>query len=254
MEECNLWQQYIAKRDAAIKEKIIVHYISLVQKIAHQMAYTLPTHMDKDDLYSHGIFGLLEAIDRYNPQLGISFPTFAVKRIKGAIIDGIRREDWLPVSVRKKAKLLEQTYEKLEIRLGRNASDEEIAAELQIKPEELTEWLKAVQFVLVLSLDESLSEEDDDFSLKDRLANPESPNPVEITEQNEIKNMLAKALEELPEKEKLVISLFYYHELTNKEIAEVLELSESRISQLHTKAVFRLRGKLSRLKKRMGEG
>lgn len=253
MEEYNLWQEYILKKDAAIKEKLIVHYISLVQKIAQKMAYTLPMHMDKEDLYSHGIFGMLEAIDRYNPQLGIPFTTFAVKRIKGAIIDGIRKEDWLPVSVRKKAKLLEQAYQKLEVQLGRNATDEEIAAELQIKPEELSEWLKTVQFVMVLSLDESLSEEEE-YSLKDRLVNPESPNPAAITEEKEIKNMLAKALEELPEKEKLVISLFYYHDLTNKEIAEVLELSESRISQLHTKAIFRMRGKLSRLKKRMGEG
>ena len=253
MEEYNLWQEYILKKDAAIKEKLIVHYISLVQKIAHKMAYTLPTHMDKEDLYSHGIFGLLEAIDRYNPQLGTPFTAFAVKRIKGAIIDGIRKEDWLPVSVRKKAKLLEQAYQKLEVKLGRNATDEEIAAELQIKTEELSEWLKTVQFVMVFSLDESLSEEDE-YSLKDRLVNPESPNPVVITEEKEVKNILAKSLEELPEKEKLVISLFYYHDLSNKEIAEVLELSESRISQLHTKAIFRMRGKLSRLKKRIGEG
>jgi RNA polymerase sigma factor for flagellar operon FliA len=253
MEAYKLWQEYYVNKEAEVKEKLIIHYISLVQKIAQKMAFTLPPHLEKEDLYSHGIFGFLEAIDRYNPQLGIPFSAFAVKRIKGAIIDGIRREDWLPVSVRKKAKLLEEAYQKLEMELGRNATDQEIAAALNIKQTELNDWLKAVQFVTVLSLDESLCEEEA-FSLKDSLVNSESPNPALIAEEKEIKGMLLKVLEELPEKERLVISLFYYHDLSNKEIAKVLELSESRISQLHTKAIFRMRGKLSRLKKRLEEG
>lgn len=250
MEAYNLWQEYYLKRDLAIKDELIIHYISLVQKIAKKMAYSLPTHMDKEDLYSHGIFGLLEAIDRYNPNLGIPFTGFAVKRIKGAMIDGIRKEDWLPVSVRKKAKLIEQAYQRLEMQLGRNATDEEIAMELKISLEELSQWLKTVQIITILSLDETLSEEED-FYLKDNLPNPESPNPVDITEEKEIKAILGKTLAELPEKEKLVISLFYFHDLSNKEIASVLELSESRISQLHTKAIFRMRGKLARIKKMM---
>lgn len=243
----SLWLEYYKNKDSAIKEELIIHYIALVRKIACKMAYGLPAHLDKEDLCSHGIFGLLEAIDRYNPQLGIPFAVFAGKRIKGAIIDGIRKEDWVPVSVRKKAKLLEQTYQKLEAKLGRSATDAEIAAELHINEKELAEWIKTVQFITLLSLDESVIEED--FCLRDSLNNPQSPNPAEIMEEEESKSILSKALEELPEKEKLVLSLFYYHDLTNKEIAQVLKLSESRISQLHTKAILRMRGKLARTKK-----
>jgi RNA polymerase sigma factor for flagellar operon FliA len=253
MEPHNLWKEYFLNRDPLIKEELIVHYISLVQKIAKKMGYALPAHMDQDDLYSYGIFGLLEAIDRYNPNLGVPFAGFAIKRIKGSIIDGIRKEDWLPISVRKRAKQVEQAYEKIEMQLGRNATDEEIACELEISVEELSKWLKTLQYITVLSLDESLCEEQE-FSLKENLFNPESPNPLQITVENEIKFILVQAVEELPEKEKLVISLYYFNDLSNKEIAQVLDLSPSRISQLHTKAIFRLRGKLSQLKKKSRQG
>lgn len=248
MEPDNLWKEYLSKRDPEIKEEIIIHYVSLVKKIAKKMAYALPAHIDSEDLYSYGIFGLLEAIDRYNPELGIPFTGFAVKRIKGSIIDEMRKEDWIPVSVRKKAKLLEQAYQKVEMQLGRNAVDNEIASELRISLTELSQWLNTVQYVTLISLDESLSDEET-ISLIDNLPNWESPNPLFITEEKEIKTMLAKTISELPEKEKLVISFYYFHELTNKEIAQVMELSESRISQLHAKAIFRLRGKLARHKK-----
>ncbi|MDD2432121.1 MAG: FliA/WhiG family RNA polymerase sigma factor [Clostridia bacterium] len=248
MEPHDLWKEYFLNRDPALKEELIVHYISLVQKIAGKVAYALPAHMERDDLYSYGIFGLLEAIDRYNPNLGVPFAGFAIKRIKGSIIDGIRKEDWLPVSVRKRAKQVEQAYEKIEMQLGRSATDEEIASELKISINEWTQWLKTLQYITILSLDQSLSEEQD-FSLKDNLFNSESPNPLQIIIKKEIKNILMQAIERLPEKEKLVISLYYFHDLSNKEIAQVMELSPSRISQLHTKAIFRLRGKLSQLKK-----
>lgn len=248
MEPDNLWKEYLNKKDPEIKEKLIIHYISLVKKIAKKMAYALPAHLDGDDLYSYGIFGLLEAIDRYNPNFGIPFAGFAVKRIKGAIIDEMRKEDWIPVSVRKKAKLIEKAYQKIEMQLGRNATDEEIASELRISPAELSQWLIMVQYITLISLDESFSEEET-ISLKDYLPNMESPNPLFITEKKELKMMLIKTIKELPEKEKLVISLYYFHDLANKEIAQVMKLSESRISQLHAKAIFRLRGKLSRFKK-----
>ena len=248
MEPVNLWKEFSQKKDPKIKEELIVHYISLVQKIAKKTSCSLPAYIDKDDLSSYGIFGLLEAIDRYNPDFGIPFASFAVKRIKGSIIDGIRKEDRLPTTLRKRARQVEIAYQKVETQLCRSATDEEIAAELGISPEELAKWLKSLQYITVLSLDEPLSE-DQEISLIDNLYNPESPNPMQITIENEIKGILINAIEGLPEKEKYVISLYYYHDLSNKEIAELLEVSPSRISQLHTKAIFRLRGKLSQSKK-----
>lgn len=244
MDSRNLWKEFSLKKDPAVKEKLIIYYIYLVQKIAKKTANSLPTYIDQDDLFSYGIFGLLEAIDRYNPDFGIPFASFAVKRIKGSIIDGIRKEDRIPVSLRKRAKQVELAYQKVEMQLGRNATDEEIASELGIDLQELLNWLKTMQYITILSLDESLSEEQD-LTLKESIDNPESPNPLQITIENEIKDTLTKAVQGLPEKEKYVISLYYFHDLSNKEIAKVLEVSPSRVSQLHTKAIFRLRGKLS---------
>ncbi|MDD2211452.1 MAG: FliA/WhiG family RNA polymerase sigma factor [Clostridia bacterium] len=253
MEPHNLWKEYLLNKAPAVKEDLIVHYIPLVQKIVKKMVCVLPAYMQQDDLFSYGILGLLEAIDRYNPNLGIPFAGFAVKRIKGAIIDGIRREDWFPVTVRKRAGQVEQAYQKIELQVGRNATDEEIASELGISLEELSKWLKTLQYITILSLDESFSEEQE-VCLMDSLFNSESPNPLQITVEKEIKAILAKAIAGLPEKEKVVISLYYFHDLSNKEISQILELSPSRISQLHTKAIFRLRGKLSLYKKNLRKG
>ena len=247
-EPLELWNAYIVSKSPELKEKLILHYIPLVERAAAKAAGSLPEHLSKDDLVGYGVFGLFEAVDRYNPEQGIPFPHFAVKRIKGAIIDGIRKEDWVPVTIRKRARLLEQAYRKIEEICGRNAEDEEVAAELKISVEELTEWLKNSQYITIISLDEPLSE-DSAILLKDNLADVNSPDPVKTIEKNEIKAYLAKAIGELPDKERTVISLFYYNDLANKEIARVLGLSDSRVSQLHTKAIFRLRGKLSRLKK-----
>lgn len=245
----DLWQEYCLNRDSAVKEKLIVHYISLVQKIVGKMAGTLPAHIDRDDLYSYGIFGLLEAIDRYNPNLGVPFSGFAMKRVKGAIIDGLRKEDWLPITVRQRAKKVERAYEKVERNLGRNATDEEIAQELGISTLELGEWLREMQYITILSLDQPCGQEQEYF-LKENFTDSESPNPLQIIIEKEIKNILVQTIEKLPDKEKIVISLFYFHNLANNEIAQVMELSPSRISQLHTKAIFRLRGKLGQLKKK----
>lgn len=247
-----LWKIYINEKSPEIKEKLVLNYISLVNKMANKVASYLPMHILKEDLYSYGVFGLLEAIERYNPELGITFEGFCRKRIKGAIIDGIRKEDWVPVGIRKKAKLIEQAYLKLETRLNRNATDEEVAIELNISLNELYQWLHSIQFISILSLDEPITNTED-VLLKDSIADEQSPNPTYILEEAEIKIILSKAVEELPEKEKTVISLYYYHDLTNRQIAQVMNLSDSRVSQLHTKAIFRLRGKLARQKKKLGK-
>lgn len=249
-ESGELWKDYATQQSPTVKEELIGRNIILVQKIANKMASSLPSHIARDDLYSYGVFGLLEAMDRYNPELGIPFSAFAVKRIKGAIIDGIRKEDWVPVSVRKKAKLLEQSYRKIEGDLERNATDQEVAHNLGITVQELNNWLLSIQYITVLSLDEPLGQGEEN-SLRDTVTDYHSPNPAQLSETKEVKETLVKAVNDLPDKEKLVITLFYYEDMTNKEIAEVLELSVSRISQLHTKAIFRLRGKLSRFKKNL---
>lgn len=249
-ESCELWDKYITHKSPELKEQLIVKYIVLVQKIANKISAYLPLHIQKDDLYSYGIFGLIEAVDRYDPELGIPFPAYATRRIKGAVIDGIRKEDWIPVSVRKKAKLIEEAYHKVEAKTGRNATDFEIAAELDIPTTELSKWLNSISFITMISLEEPLDNNEGN-QIKDLIPDHCSPNPAKISEDNDTKRLLAKAVKELPEKEKLVISFFYYHDLANKEIAHVMELSESRISQLHAKAIFRLRGKLAKVKKNL---
>lgn len=243
-----LWKEYFLSKNPVVKEKLIIENIYLVKKLADKVGYYLPQHISREDLCSNGIFGLLEALERYNPQLGIPFNIYASKRIKGAIIDALRREDWVPTAIRKKARLLEQAYQKVEDQLERNATDEEVAAYLNISLDELYQWLKNIQFISIISLDEPLSEGEENL-IRDNVPDLSSPDPVRRAEESEAKKILAKAVGELPEKEKLVISLFYYQDMTNKEIAHIMELSDSRISQLHTKAIFRLRGKLARLKK-----
>lgn len=246
-EPYELWKNYLLEKSPELKEQLIIRYVPLVQRIAAKISGQLPAHCIKDDLYSYGIFGLLETIDRYNPELGIPFSSFASKRIKGAILDGLRKEDWVPVNVRKKAKLIEQAYRKLEALQG-NVRDEEVAAELGISVEEFRNWLSNIQYITIISLDEPLAE-DEGSLLKVGVLDETSPDPARQSEEQEIKKLLAKAVGELPEKEKTVISLYYYHDLANKEIAQVMELSDSRVSQLHTKAILRLRGKLARMKK-----
>lgn len=249
-EPYDLWKKYIVLKSPEIKEEIIIHYIYLVHKVAAKVAAYLPAHVSKDDLQSNGIFGLLEAIDRYDPEQGVPFSAYAMKRIKGSIIDALRREDWVPTSVRRKARLVEQAYQKLEAQIGRSANDQEVAKELNISLEEFYEWLKNIQFITIISLDDAFIPGEDGL-LGAQIADQQSPDPVMIMENNNIHSIITNAVKELPEKEKMVIGLFYYNELSNKEIAGVMELSDSRVSQLHTKAIFRLRGKLSRIMKNL---
>lgn len=247
-EPYELWRDYITQKSPELKEKLIVYYISLVKKIANKISYQLPEHYSKDDLFSYGVFGLIEAVERYNPELGIPFSSYASKRIKGSIVDGIRKEDWVPATIRKRAKMIEQAYQKLESNLQRNVTDEEIAAELSISLDEFRNWLNNIQYITIISLEEPVSDDETGF-IKDSVTDQYSPNPAVLSEELEVKKLLAKAVGELPDKERMVVSLFYYHDLSNKEIAHVMELSDSRVSQLHTKAILRLRGKLARMKK-----
>lgn len=234
-----LWLTYQQSKKAEIREKLIENYLPLVKLVASRLAISLPQYVDKDDLISNGFFGLLDAIEKYDPMRGIKFETYAVVRIRGSMLDAIRAQDWVPVSVRQKAKNYEQTLAQLENKLGRSASDEEMAEALGITIADLYTLINQINVSTIIPLEEFIKTE----TSSNHLVNPSDQ--IEI---DEIKNGLAKAIDKLPEKEKLVVALYYYEGLTLKEISLILKLSEARISQLHTKAIFRLRGALSRIK------
>lgn len=238
--ECDhLWVAYQQSKSIEIREQLVQRYLGLVRLVAGRLAIGLPQHVDKDDLVSNGFFGLLEAIERFDPARGIKFETYAVARIRGSILDAIRAQDWVPVTLRQKAKQYEQAVARLEHKLGRSASDPEIAAALNISLSELNGLLHQLNAATVIPLEE--------FAKSEPVSNQQL-NPSHKVEIEEVKHTLTKAIEKLSEKEKLVITLYYYEGLTLKEISLILKLSEARISQLHTKAVFRLRGSLSRIK------
>lgn len=235
----HLWIAYQQNKSMEIRELLIQNYLGLVRLVAGRLAIGLPQHVDKDDLISNGFFGLLDAIERFDPIRGIKFETYAVARIRGAILDAIRAQDWVPVSLRQKARQYEQAVAQLEHKLGRSAQDHEIADNLNISIDELNHLLHQLNAATVIPLEE--------FAKSEPVSNQQI-NPSHNVETEEIKNTLTKTIEKLPEKEKLVVTLYYYEGLTLKEISLILKLSEARISQLHTKAVFRLRGSLSRIK------
>lgn len=234
-----LWEEYRETGSTAVRDRIVEAYLPLVNIIAGRVAIGLPSHVDRDDLISSGFFGLLDAIERYEPSRGNKFETYGGLRIRGAMLDYLRSIDWIPVSKRQKIRRYEQAVAKLEGRLGRSASDKEIAAELGISMEELNDLVNQSNVATVIPLEEYL-----------RTDSPvaQTISPEASAEKNEIKEILAGAIDRLGEKERIVVSLYYYEELTLKEISLILHLSEARISQIHTKAVTRLRGALARMR------
>jgi RNA polymerase sigma factor for flagellar operon FliA len=211
------------------------------------MGSGLPAHVEEADLISYGLVGLISAIERYEPEREIKFETYAVPRIRGAIIDELRTLDWVPRSVRARAREIEKANVKLEHKLQRAPTDEEIAAELGIDVEDFQDSLIQISNSTIAALDELWSISDssgDQVSLLDTLQDPDAPDPASVMDASELKDRVADAIARLPEREKLVIALYYYENLTLREIGEVLGVTESRISQLHTKAVLRLRSRL----------
>jgi len=218
-----------------------------VKYVAGRMSSGLPAHVEEADLISYGLIGLINAIERFELEREIKFETYAITRIKGAIIDELRALDWVPRSVRARAREIEKVHAKLEHRLHRTPTDEEMARELQIAVEEFQEILVKISNSTVVALDELWAVSDssgDAVSLLDTLHDPDAPDPQQMLAASELKDRLANAIAALPEREKLVIALYYYENLTLREIGEVLGVTESRISQLHTKAVLRLKSRL----------
>jgi RNA polymerase sigma factor FliA len=218
-----------------------------VKYVAGRMGSGLPAHVEEADLISYGLIGLISAIERFDVSREIKFETYAITRIKGAIIDELRSLDWVPRSVRAKAREIERANAKLEHKLQRAPTDEEMALELEMSVEDFQESLLQISNSTVVALDELWTVSDssgDQVSLLDTLHDPDAPDPAQVLDASEIKDRLADAIARLPEREKLVIALYYYENLTLREIGEVLGVTESRISQLHTKAVLRLKSRL----------
>ena len=245
----DLWRQYKTTGDPKMRDNLILKYASFVKYVAGRIAVNLPSNVDFEDLVGYGIFGLIDAIEKYDPSRNVKFKTYAQTRIRGAIFDELRLLDWTPRSVRQKARQLERIYNELENKLGRAASDDEIAAAMGIEMGELHKLYNETRGALLLSLDEVCYESENATSRMDFIENTEVENPEIKVEEEEVKQILAQAIDRLSEREKLVITLYYYEELTLKEIGKVLGVSDSRVSQLHTKAVLRLRGRLSRMKR-----
>lgn len=241
----DLWQKYVSKPDRATREKLIMEYLPLVKYVVGRMAVTLPPTVDSDDLMGYGVMGLIAAIERFNPDRGFKFETFAVSRIRGAIIDELRSQDWLPRSVRQKAKEMEAAIRGLEHQLGRTASDEELAGAMGVKVDDLPKNLSEI-VAPVLSLDDLVSMGDDGqkISWLDTLPD-ERMGPAGVFDQEEMVEILGQAIDALPEREKLLITLYYHEGLTLKEIGQVLTVTESRVCQLHSQAVGRLRTKIN---------
>ncbi len=249
-DETKLWEKYKKTHDPEIREHFVKQYGPLVKYVAGKVAIGMPRSTAFDDLVSDGVLGLLDAIEKYQLDKNVKFKTYAVTRIKGAIFDGLRERDWIPRSIRQKAKEVQNLLVELETKYGRPATDEELASGLNIPVEELNKLLLSISGTSVISLDDvwHVGSEGDEISMGDALESPESLNPEVLVEKTEVKNVISRAIQSLPEKEKEVIILYYYEDLTLKEIGEVLDVTESRVSQLHTKAVMRIKAKLKQVK------
>lgn len=249
--EDELWHEFKKTKSSALRDKFIRQYMPLVKYVAGKVSTGMPESVEFDDLVGFGQFGLLDAINKFDPDKNVKFKTYAVTRIRGAIFDELRQLDWVPRSVRQKSREIEDTIVDLEAKLGRSASDSEIAGAMGITEGEYQNTIMKVSGTSVLSLNDVWysGDDNDHMSIGDSIEAPNSLNPDVIVEREEIRKVIIQAINELPKNEKMVIVLYYHEDLTFKEIGQVLNVSESRISQLHTKANLHLRAKLTNLRK-----
>ena len=251
-----LWQDYRRNHSPEIREKLVLRYVSLVKYVAGRLAIGLPPSVQADDLISSGILGLMDAIDKYDLERDTRFETYAVTRIRGAILDELRALDWIPRSTRQKARKLENVYVQLENSLGRSATTREVAEHMKITTTALYGLLDEVRSTSLVSLDEHVQGKDGEGQtrLVDAVEDKGSLDPSDHIDIEDLKQVMNGAIQRLPPRERLVIALYYYEELTLKEIGSILNVSESRISQIHTKAILRLRGKLRSQMRSLIEG
>jgi RNA polymerase sigma factor for flagellar operon FliA len=242
-----LWRTYKATGDERLREQLILHYSPLVKYVAGRVSVGLPPNVEQADFVSSGVFGLIDAIEKYDIDREIKFETYAITRIRGAMIDELRALDWIPRSVRQKARNVERAYTTLEARLRRTPTESEVAAELGIRVDDLHAVFSQLSLANVVALEEILhiGGEGGGLSLRDTLEDTTADNPVEVAEDRELRRFLARAINTLPEREKKVVTLYYFEGLTLAEIGNVLGVTESRVSQIHTKSVLQLRAKLA---------
>lgn len=236
-----IWQRWFDQRDPWARDRLIVHYSPLVKFVAGRVGAGLPSSVDSGDLVSAGVFGLIDAVERFDPERGVKFETFAVPRIRGAVFDGLRALDWVPRSVRSRAREVEGAFTELEGRHGRAPTDEELAVHLKITDTEFRKWLASIASTTVGPLDRALVAGAEPRPLSGDV--PDSP--AALVEEREVRRLVKGEVRRLPEREKLVLSLYYDEGLTLAEIGTVLGVTESRVSQIHTKAVLHLRARLS---------
>ncbi|MFV0342288.1 MAG: FliA/WhiG family RNA polymerase sigma factor [Anaerocolumna sp.] len=240
--KAKLWVDYSKNKTPNGREQIIIEYAGLVKIVAGRLSMYLGYNVEYDDLVGYGMFGLIDAVDKFDYTKGVKFETYASFRIRGAILDEIRKMDWVPRTLRQKQRKIDAAYSKIEAESGRMATDEEVAKELDISVKEYEQWQSQANVSNLFSLDEFM-EQGGEGKVESTLSS-EFDSPETVVAKQELKETLVKALESLTEKEKTVITLYYYEELTLKEISNVLEVSESRISQLHTKALQKMKTKL----------
>lgn len=247
-----LWTQYKVASTPKARDVLIVHYSPLVKYVAGRVAVGLPQNVEQSDLVSYGMFGLIDAIDKFEPDRGFKFETYAISRIKGAILDELRSIDWVPRSVRAKVRQIEKAYAKLEALQHRAPSDEELSTELRWSVQQLQQALTQISHVGLAALDEILTvggDRGEAITLGDTIADTSTHGPMGAFEITETRQMLAQAINGLPEREKVVLTLYYYENLTLQEIGRVLGVTESRVCQIHTKSVLHLRTRFSSLER-----
>ena len=252
-DENELWVEYRKGKSLRIREYFITKYAPLVKYVAGKVAVGMPHNVEFDDLVSYGTFGLLDAIEKFDPSKEVQFKTYAMTRVRGSIFDELRTIDWIPRSIRQKAKQVEKIVIELENKMGRTVEDEEIAQELGIPLDEFHHLISKISGTSLVSLNDVWygNNDSEELSFLETIESPENMNPDIIVEREEVKKVIIEAIKKLPDKEKKVVVLYYYEDLTLKEIGEVLEVTESRVSQLHTKAIMRLRGRLAQMQSAM---
>ena len=239
-----IWEEYAKAKSPEVREKIILEYAPLVKVVAGRLSMYLGYNVEYEDLVSYGIFGLIDAIDKFDFLKDVKFVTYASLRIRGAILDQIRKMDWIPRTIRQKQKKIDTVIRDIEIKYGRSATDEEIATGLGITGEEYLDWQSQMKITNIVSLNEFLEQGSEVPNEANQGRSTQFDSPEAVLERDELKKILVEALDLLTEKERKVIVLYYYEELTLKEISNILGVSESRISQLHTRALQKMRGKM----------